>query len=75
MASTPLTRKDGGKPPRTITLVVTVDLDTGQRTITGPLHDDILCYGLLEAGKKLVAEAQAQAAKKAPLITVPRLQG
>lgn len=44
-------------------LVVAVD-DTGQLNVNGPLHDKILCLGLLEAAKQAVLNYNPEAQPK-----------
>ena len=39
-----------------ITLLISLDLATGQVQLQGPLHDKIICYGMLERAKDLVRE-------------------
>ncbi len=48
----------------TVTLTITLD-EGGKVGINGPLQDKILCYGLLECAKVVIAQ---YAAKDAPLI-------
>lgn len=52
-----------------IRLVIDLD-DRGQMRIEGPIHDKILCYGILEAAKIAVKEHQA-----APRVVQPIIQG
>jgi hypothetical protein len=43
-------------------LVITVD-DKGQVQVTGPIHDRLLCYGLLEAARDAIKEHNDNLAK------------
>lgn len=41
-------------PPEPFVLTLTFSPQTGEVHIAGPLHDKVLCYGILEAGKDAV---------------------
>ena len=55
-----------------ITLKIELD-EQGQISISGPIHDKILCYGLLESAKDAVREHVAKEAKKTILAPHPLL--
>lgn len=38
--------------------------DAGQVSVTGPLENRLLCYGLLEAAKEVIAAHQAQSQRR-----------
>jgi hypothetical protein len=35
-------------------ITITLNVETGQCNVTGPIHDKIFCYGLLELGRDLI---------------------
>jgi len=45
-----------------IQLTITVD-DNGRPNVSGPIHDKLLCYGLLEIAKETIAEHHRRAAE------------
>lgn len=68
------TNGDIGSPQTTSAaraqLVITVLAD-GKVNVTGPLPDKILCFGMIEMAKLLVAQFQ-QPSVQVPNIVVPR---
>lgn len=46
-----------------ITLAITFDPQTGRTKIDGPIHDKLLCYGLLEVGRQMIQTYNPRAAK------------
>lgn len=52
-------------------LIIRVD-DAGRLNVTGPLHDKVLCYGLLEAARDAVQEhVKANAGLVQPAAALP----
>ena len=49
-------------PANQIKLIITMDAQ-GRVQVTGPIHDPLVCYGLLEFAKQTVAEFQRQGGK------------
>ena len=62
---------NGGVKP-TAQIVVTL-LSDGQLTLQGPVHDKILCLGMLDLAKSMVTTAKAQ--PQSPIVQVPRIPG
>ena len=54
------------EPPSGIVLKITLS-PNGQINVNGPIHDKVLCYGLLEFAKDLIRVYQN------PTIEVPRI--
>lgn len=54
-----------------VELVITMD-EHGAVNVTGPLDQRVLCYGMLEVAKEVIAQLAAHKTKEAPRI-VPAL--
>ena len=51
-------------------------LDSGKIEVNGPLHDKILCYGLLEIAKDVVKSCDIQSKiMTTPIMLHPKIQG
>jgi len=51
-------------------------LDNGKVEVNGPLHDKILCYGLLEIAKDVVKSYNIQSKiMTTPIMLHPKIQG
>lgn len=61
---------DAQRPGMAIRLVITVD-DSGQMRLDGPIHDKLICYGVLEAAKMAIREFQQP--RVAPASVIPDL--
>ena len=56
-------------------LVITL-LNSGKIEVNGPLHDKILCYGLLEIAKDVVKSYNIQSKiMTTPIMLHPKIQG
>ena len=53
-----------------------INVVNGQIQVTGPIHDKVLCYGLLEAAKDAIRDFKSDAHPLAlPKINLPGLDG
>ncbi len=57
----------------TITLTITFDTKTSAVTVNGPLNDRLLCYGLLEEARAVVAANAAKAAAQPAIVRATEL--
>jgi hypothetical protein len=48
-------------------ITMTIDVgEDGRLRVSGPLHDKVLCYGLLEAARDVVREAKIESGLLTP---------
>lgn len=52
-------------------LIIKLSAD-GQVTVSGPIHEKLLCYGLLEAAKDAIKEFGAQSSSIVPATQLPQ---
>lgn len=61
-------------PQGGIQLIITM-LPGGQINLNGPLHDKILCYGLLQVARDIVRDFKPQQVVVPTLVLPPNLRG
>lgn len=57
----------------TVELKITLDTATNAISVTGPIHDRLLCYGLLEEGRVIVTDAAKKAAAHPAIVRATEL--
>jgi len=60
-----------------VTLTISLDQQTGAVQVNGPLHDRVLCYGLLGIAHEILTrqhEQMSESGNGKPVIVVPKLQ-
>lgn len=56
-----------------IQLMITLDQQTGQIDIAGPIENKVLCLGLLSFAERLVQDYQAPQKLIQPAVGIPRM--
>ena len=51
-----------------IDLTITLDAKTGVVNVAGPIHDRLLCYGMMAEAKMIVAAYAAKAQQQPPIV-------
>lgn len=62
---------DLASPDPVVELRLTLNVRTGQFSMTGPIHDKVLAYGLLQMGLELVSKQTSPEVKQASRLAVP----
>ena len=66
--------KINGAPPDVVRLVIEVSAQNGV-TVSGPIHDKILCFGLLECAKDAVRDHITRQVADKRVIPVSHIAG